>query len=452
MTMQKAIHAGRFIPVQSTVRGLLLAAAMSACCAATAATGAITCEGMYDGHLQGTDAAGTNVWWSFTTTLVRTDLSGRVLASRIVPRHHGDLCVKGDTLYVAVNLGRFNRDNGGKSCVMSYDAMTLVPGRTWNIDMPYGAGGMTCCGDRFYVVGGLPPTDGRNYVHEFDTSFRLIKRHVLHTGYTLLGIQTAAFIDGEFLFGIYGGNGNPSGTLRCPQDLSSFRRYVGSGSVGYAKIGGRIYTASTPTVKTERKRWTGTLLPEDRLLADAKLFSSPWYSNGVLKGDPMRIASISLGAGDGKMRYASRSEWNATTKRFADEGFNAIIIDIADGYAYPTHPEVAAKGAWGSDRLAAELRRLRDMGLEPIPSLDFSSGRCAWAGKNAETSQARARCVELITDARKAFESPRFFQVIADGRPSEDRESFRAAVISNGYGCCPWPLDRPESQCLTIAK
>ena len=78
----------------------------------------IVCGGRYQGHLQGTDAAGTNIWWSFTTKLVRTDFSGRVLAFRDVSSHHGDLCVKGDTLYVAVNHGSFNTETGGKSFVM----------------------------------------------------------------------------------------------------------------------------------------------------------------------------------------------------------------------------------------------------------------------------------------------------------------------------------------------
>ena len=40
----------------------------------------IKCDGTYNGHLQGTDARGTNIWWSFTRKIVRTDLSGRVLA------------------------------------------------------------------------------------------------------------------------------------------------------------------------------------------------------------------------------------------------------------------------------------------------------------------------------------------------------------------------------------
>ena len=84
-------------------------------CATPKAEGNIVCEGKYAGHLQGTDAVGTNIWWSFTKTLVRTDLSGKVLATQNAPSHQGDLCVKDDTLYVAVNRGRFNTETGGVS-------------------------------------------------------------------------------------------------------------------------------------------------------------------------------------------------------------------------------------------------------------------------------------------------------------------------------------------------
>ena len=47
--------------------------------------GDIVCAGTYGGHLQGTDAVGTNIWWSFTKTLVRTDLSEKVQPRRDKP-------------------------------------------------------------------------------------------------------------------------------------------------------------------------------------------------------------------------------------------------------------------------------------------------------------------------------------------------------------------------------
>jgi len=203
----------------------------------------VVCEGVYGGHLQGVATDGESIYWSFTVKLVKTDLSGRVLASVDVPNHHGDLCVKDGVVYVAVNLGRFNSEDKGVSEVRAYAAKDLKGVGSWKLPMcGHGAGGMTSAGDRFFVVGGLPATHECNYVYEFTDDFTLVKRHELKTGFTLMGIQTAAFEDGRFLFGIYGCRGNPSGLLECPRDLSDFVRRTGPGNTGIVKLDGAYWT------------------------------------------------------------------------------------------------------------------------------------------------------------------------------------------------------------------
>ena len=219
---------------------------------AEAARGAcerIDCGGEYKGHLQGVATDGAFIYWSFTDELVKTDLSGAVLRSVAVPRHHGDLCVRDGTVYVAVNRGTFNSENRAVSEVSAYSAADLGFRRTWKLPMcGHGAGGMTWAGDRFFVVGGLPATHECNYVYEFTPDFRLVKRHELATGFTLMGIQTAAFEDGRFLFGIYGCPGDPSGLLDCPRDLSSCVRRLGPGDVGIVKLDGAYWTGRTRRV------------------------------------------------------------------------------------------------------------------------------------------------------------------------------------------------------------
>jgi len=203
----------------------------------------ISCEGTYGGHLQGVATDGESIYWSFTVRLVKTDLKGHILAALDVPSHHGDLCVKDGVVYVAVNLGRFNFEDKGVSEVQAYAAKDLKPVGRWPLPMcGHGAGGMTYDGDRFFVVGGLPATHECNYVYEFTSDFTLVKRHELCTGFTLMGIQTAAFEDGKFLFGIYGCSGDPSGVLVCPRDLGSFVRRLGSGDVGILKLGNDYWT------------------------------------------------------------------------------------------------------------------------------------------------------------------------------------------------------------------
>ena len=235
---------------KSALSILALCASMSAAIAAL--PDRICCEGEYDRHLQGVATDGKSIYWSFTTVIVKTDLAGKLLARVDAPRHQGDLCVKDGVVYVAVNRGAFNQENEGVSEISSYDAKTLKHLKTWKIDMPHGAGGMTFVGDRFYVVGGLPATHERNYVYEYDGDFALVKRHELATGFTLMGIQTAAFEDGRFLFGIYGCTGCPKGVITAPRDLSSFERWLDGGDVGIVKLDGDYFTGRTKKIDGDK--------------------------------------------------------------------------------------------------------------------------------------------------------------------------------------------------------
>lgn len=408
------------------------------------APSSIKCEGSYGGHLQGTDARGTNIWWSFTKTIVRTDLSGRVLASCDALPHQGDLCVKGDTLYVAVNRGRFNTETEGESYVYSFDAMTLAQKRIWRLDMPMGAGGMTWRGDRFYVVGGLPPTHRVNYVHEYDTDFRLVRRHELNTGFTVMGIQTATIMDGEFLFGIYGGKGNLPGVLRCSPDFRVIRRYVEGGSTGFAKINGRMYTGSSPKILQDGKqRWTGTLLLSENFLADAKLLTNAWCEKGVFTDAPVNAAMVEVCAANGDVELKFGDAWRESMKELAAKGHNAVFIDFACGYRYPSHPELAVKGAWSEEDVTQALDVAREEGLEPIPCMDFTSPRNSWLGaKNlpAASKESLDFCCDLIKDLVNVFGRARYFRIKTDGLSDETVRALNDAIIDRGYGSCPWSL------------
>ena len=70
------------------------------------------CEGTYRLHLQGVCADETVIFWSFTTTLMTTDMEGTLLKQMPVANHHGDLCFHDGKLYIAVNLGKFNDPEG----------------------------------------------------------------------------------------------------------------------------------------------------------------------------------------------------------------------------------------------------------------------------------------------------------------------------------------------------
>jgi hypothetical protein len=165
------------------------------------------CEGVYPGHLQGicTDERDA-IYWSWTDTLVKTDARGHVLKQVKVARHHGDLCFHDEKVYVAVNLGQFNLPAGhADSWVFVYDADTLGElARHCVPEVVHGAGGIGYHDGRFIVVGGLPAGVKQNYLYEYNAKFAFQQRHVLASGYTVMGIQTAAFASGAWWFGCYG--------------------------------------------------------------------------------------------------------------------------------------------------------------------------------------------------------------------------------------------------------
>ena len=236
--------------MKGKMKALTALTLLAACAAMAQLPEKIACAGSYGGHLQGVATDGTNIYWSFTVAVVKTDLSGNILVSRKAPSHQGDLCCKDGVLYVAVNRGRFNTETGAVSQVTSYVANTLKPIKTVPLpDVPHGAGGITWKGDRFYVVGGLPPTHKKNYVYEYtpDNSSQVC--------YTLIE-------DGKFYFGIYGDKENPSGVLACPEDLSSYKRYHKcGGSVGILKLDGAYYVGGTSADKTLGKnRFSGHIV------------------------------------------------------------------------------------------------------------------------------------------------------------------------------------------------
>jgi hypothetical protein len=268
----------------------------------------IVCAGDYGGHLQGVATDGESIYWSFTVAVVKTDLTGNILVSREAPSHQGDMCYKDGVVYVAVNRGRFNTESRGVSQVTAYDAKTLEPMWTKPLpDMPHGAGGMTWKGDRFYIIGGLPLKHEKNYVYEYTSDFKFVKRHDLDTGFTWMGIQTAAHEDDTFYFGIYGSKGDPSGVLASPDDLSSYTRYTGAGSVGIIKLDGAYYLGGTGRDK-KTKRNTGHLVRQKVFPDPKKAFATVEVivKNTGKKYAGREVVQVYCGAPQGKLGKPKR--------------------------------------------------------------------------------------------------------------------------------------------------
>ena len=211
---------------------------------------ATSCEGSYPRHLQGicTNERDT-IYWCWTDALVKTDAQGRILKQVPVPNHHGDLCFHNGRVYVATNLGKFNRPAGeADSWVYVYDGDTLTELAKHRVpELVHGAGGMAWHDGKFIIVGGLPPGVDENYAYEYDESFKLVKRHVIASGYTLMGIQTVAYADGAWWFGCYG---KPTILLRADQNYRLTGKWEFNASVGIVPLDrGRFLIGQNTVVK-----------------------------------------------------------------------------------------------------------------------------------------------------------------------------------------------------------
>lgn len=124
--------------------------------------------------------------------------------------------------------------------------------------------------------------------------------------------------------------------------------------------------------------------------------------------------------------------WADVTQRLADIGGSFVVIDLGDGVVYDSHPEIAVEGAWSTGRLRDELARLRDLGLEPLPKLNFSTSHDAWMGEMARkvsTKEYYQFCTDLIEETGALFEGPRLFHIGMDEETLQHQSTYPHVVL-----------------------
>jgi hypothetical protein len=106
--------------------------------------------------------------------------------------------------------------------------------------------------------------------------------------------------------------------------------------------------------------------------------------------------------------------WNRLSDALAKAGCNQIVVDLAEFVEYPSHPELAVKGSWSVDKLRSEIARLRGMGFEVIPKLNFSACHDTWLKdyhRMVSTRKYYQVCEDLIKDVAEIFDHPRYFHL-----------------------------------------
>lgn len=127
--------------------------------------------------------------------------------------------------------------------------------------------------------------------------------------------------------------------------------------------------------------------------------------------------------------------WNRVTAEAAAAGYNMLVIDLGEACVYPSHPELAVRGSWSPDRLRQELDRLRTLGLEPIPKLNFSTSHDVWLGPYARmvsTPSYYGVCGDLIRDVAELFDRPRLFHLGFDEESARHQVQYGFCVVRQG--------------------
>lgn len=109
--------------------------------------------------------------------------------------------------------------------------------------------------------------------------------------------------------------------------------------------------------------------------------------------------------------------WNTLLQEMSDIGVNMVVIDLGDAVQYECHPEIAVRDAWTIDKLRSELAKMRKLGLEPIPKLNFSAIHDVWLkdyARMVSTKKYYEVCGNLISEVIEIFNYPRFFHLGMD--------------------------------------
>ena len=150
---------------------------------------------------------------------------------------------------------------------------------------------------------------------------------------------------------------------------------------------------------------------------------------GPFKGEELNI----INAAD-HVRFDEKV-WRSLTDHMVEVGMNMVVIDLGEAIMYPSHPELAVKGSWDVDRFRKELARLRAMGLEPIPKLNFSTAHDVWLKKYermVSTKQYYQVCSDVIRDVAEIFDRPRFMHLGYDEETAGHQSRYKYCVVRQG--------------------
>lgn len=137
---------------------------------------------------------------------------------------------------------------------------------------------------------------------------------------------------------------------------------------------------------------------------------------------------------DNNLRF-SETLWDDYLKKMVKNKMNMVVIDLGDAVKYDSHPEIAINNAWTPSKVRAEVKKLKAMGLEPIPKLNFSAGHDQWLheySRMVSTETYYKVCSELIEEVCELFDKPRFFHIGYDEETAQNQRFHSIVTVRQG--------------------
>lgn len=129
--------------------------------------------------------------------------------------------------------------------------------------------------------------------------------------------------------------------------------------------------------------------------------------------------------------HFDRELWDAHMLELRQAGVNTLIIDVAEAMRYDSHPELGVKNSWTPDEMRAEVARLRALGFEVIPKLNFSACHDVWLGdysRMLSTPIYYQVCKDLIEEVCEVFR-PKHFHIGMDEETFSNQRNNDYAVV-----------------------
>lgn len=152
-----------------------------------------------------------------------------------------------------------------------------------------------------------------------------------------------------------------------------------------------------------------------------------WYEVGNNRGDGEKVWQS---AGSSKMRFDKRL-FDELTCHLPKCGINTVVLDLADGIVYESHPELAIDGSIPRGELVEMIERLRGLDLDIIPKLNFSTCHDAWLkdySRMVSTKTYYDVCRDIINEVCDIFE-PRIIHLGMDEENYENQRLYDHVTV-----------------------